>query len=416
MSGNPFNAYAQPRLPAGRRTPHDNRRRERRADDLGYQVVEPASNLDGFFKLDQFAAPDNLYKAFQQLVEGGGHGAGVDGFRPEHFSEAEIRPALRRVSTALIFGSYRPYPVRIVEIPKSETKVRTLALQRFTDRTVAKALLNCLTAFWQRRHVIRSVWQIYAQLDREIRRRQTFFLAIDDIKDCFPNAPLDTIMHWHRRHICDEQLLRLIERIIRGHDGLNHLTGLYQGSPYSPIAMEVLLHHVLDVMLEAHSRNTPILRYVDNLTFLCRDVSEGIRVLGIAREVAGEAGFQLKGEDGEPQDLRDPHYDRVVLGLIPRWQNGLLTFAIPDSAFENLRQGLRIAHEAERPADNAKKRCFGWLQMLGPALTRSVEREVVDQVLDIARQAGFRNVIDQDLLCVTSAARRSWHRVLQDVR
>ena len=89
--------------------------------------------------------------------------------------------------------------MRIVTIPKSATKVRTLALQRFTDRVVAKALLNCLTAFWQRRSVTRSVWQVYAQLDREIRRRRAYFLAIDDIKDCFPSAPLDEVMRCHWR-------------------------------------------------------------------------------------------------------------------------------------------------------------------------------------------------------------------------
>lgn len=180
--------------------------------------------------------------------------------------------------------------------------------------------------------------------------------------------------------------------------------------------MGVLLHHVLDIELEARSGNTPLLRYVDNLTFLCNDVSEGTRVLAMARELVGQAGFHLKGEDGEPQDLRDPSYDRIVLGLIPRWQDGHLTLSIPDLAYDHLAEWLRIANQAERPSDNAARRCFGWLQMLGPALTRSAEREVVGRVTDMARQAGFRKLIHQDLLMAAESARKSWHRVLGDVR
>jgi RNA-directed DNA polymerase len=194
------------------------------------------------------------------------------------------------------------------------------------------------------------------------------------------------------------------------------LIGLEQGSPYSPIAMDLMLHHVLDSELEARSRNTPLLRYVDNLTFLCNDVREGVRTLAIARELVEHVGFQLKGADGEPQDLRDPSYDRTVLGLIPSWQDGRLTFSIPETAFGHLAEGLRFANEALKPSDNALRRCRGWLQMLGPALTRSAEREVVGRITDMARQAGFRSVIHQDLLMVTESARNSWHRVLGDVR
>lgn len=411
ISGNPTSAYAQPRLPAGRRTRPSGRQPEQPGEDLGYQVHDPKD-----FDLLQFANADNLYKAFQQLVEGGGHGAGIDGFGPEEFSDHELRPILRHVSTSLVNETYRPYRVRIVEIPKSPTKVRTLALQRFTDRAVAKALLNCLRGFWNRRTIGYSVWQIYARLEREIRRCRAYVLAIDDIRDCFPHAPLEEVMKWHRRHIYHEGLLKLIERIIGGHDGLNHLIGLYQGSPYSPIAMDVLLHHVLDILLEARSRNTSQFRYVDNLTYLCNDVSEGTRILAMTRELVEQAGFHLKGEEGEPQDLRDPSYDRTVLGLIPRWQCGQLTFSIPEPTFDHLTEGLRFSNKAVKPSDNAAQRCRGWLQMQGPALTRTAAPEVVDRVTDIARQAGFRNVIYKDLIQVAESARKSWHRVLGDAR
>ena len=413
ISGSPTIQYAQPHLrePAQRQPrPRDQRSRHDQ-EDLGYQIRSAAD-----FELAAFAAPDNLYKAFQQLVEGGGHGAGIDGFGPEDFSDNELWPNLRQLSRSLEEKTYKPYPVRVVKIPKSADKDRTLALQRFTDRAVAKALLTCMTAFWRGRSVMLSTWQIYARLDREIRQRRTYVLALDDIKDCFPSAPLDTIMLWHRHHIQHEGLIHLIETVIRGHEGPDHLIGLEQGSPYSPVAMDLLLHHLLDAELDARSRTTPLFRYVDNLTFLCSDVSEGIRVLALASELVEQSGFHLKGEDGEPQDLRDPSFNRKVLGLIPRWQNGRLAFSIPVASYDDLEQGLRMANAARRPSDSAIRRCRGWLQSLGPALTKSVERDVVGRVIDMARHAGFREVIPQDLLLITESARDSWHRVLGDAR
>lgn len=407
-SGSPTSFYARPHL---------QQRTEPRRGNEPY-MAPPV--LDDF-ELSKLIHADNLYVAFQQLVDDGGHGAGIDGFRPEQYSDHELSPILRQVSNSLRHNEngdfeYRPYPTRRVEIPKSATKVRTLALQRFTDRAVAKALTNCLAPFWKRMITRRGVWQIYAQLDREIRRRQIYVLAIDDIKDCFPNAPRSEVLFWHRRCIDHEVLLNLIERIILGHDGQGQLTGLDQGSPYSPVAVDVLLHHILDIVLEARSRNTPQFRYVDNLTYLCRDVREAANVLSIARELVGRSGFQLKGADGEPQDLRDPSYSRVVLGLTPRWQDGRLSLSIPEKAFDNLAEGLRYANEADRPSDNAPRRCRGWLQSLGPALTNAATPEVVNRVVDMARLEGFRNVTRRDLFTVAQRARGSWHRVLEGVR
>lgn len=411
QSGNPALAYARHRLPKGRRTRPNSRERWRAPESTGYHVRNPAN-----FKLSKFAAPDNLYVAFKQLEDDGGHGAGTDGFRPVHFSESELRPILRQVSATLIDGTYRPYEPRICTVPKNGMGTRDLALFRFMDRTVAKALLNCLKPFWNERLIALSTWQIYAKLHWTIQRRQLFVLAIDDIRKCFNFARLDDVMAWHQHHIVKQRLLELIERIIRGNDFLGTGIGLAQGSPISPTAMDLLLHHVLDLVMADRARNTPSFRYVDNLAYLCSDVSEGTRVLSIANEVLEEAGFQLKREDGEPQDLRDPEYNKVLLGLIPRWQNGLLTFSIPESAFETLAVGLQIANEASSPAENALRRCTGWLQAQGPALMRNVEQEVVDRVVDMARHAGFRNVTRRDMLKIAALARRSWHRELEKTR
>ena len=406
-SGDPTGGFARPRLPAGARN-HSN------IPVKNHNVYQIKRSSD--FRLQEFAKADNLYSNYRHLVNHGGHGAGTDGFGPSEFSRHELFPALRGVVKSLINRTYKPYPVRKANIRKANGGVRTLSIQRYMDRVVTKALHNCLAPFWRKRFSMFSIWQIYARLDREIRSRGWFILATDDIRDCFPTANLNQVMHWHRVHIQNESLLNLIETVIRGHEGSVKLTGLDQGSPYSPVAMELVLHHILDSEIDAHLGNTTPFRYVDNLTYLCSDVCEATRILDLAEYYVVQAGFQLKKEDGEPQDLRDQGSTRKVLGLIPRWSNGQLAFSIPETAYENLMQYLRLANEATHPSAYAEMCCQGWLRSLAPALTTSVELQVVDRITELARHEGFRNITCGKLLVVTRSAREQWHRLRSQSR
>ena len=411
QSGNPTLAFAQRQLGSPLQPPSGQTPDDERQDGCGYSVKDLAE-----FQFSKLASPENLYLAFKQLENDGGHGAGTDGFRPEHFSERELRPILSTLSESLVDETYRPYEVRICTVPKNSGGTRDLSLFRLMDRVVAKTLQICLRPFWSRRLNPHSTWQIFARLHWTIQRRRMFVLATDDIRKCFDYARFDDVMASHRCHIDHPRLLQLIETVIRGNDSLDRRIGLAQGSPVSPIAMEVLLHHALDLIMEDRSRDTPQFRYVDNIAYLCSSVSEGNRALAIAEEILQNTGFQLKGEEGEPQDLRDPEYNRTFLGLIPRWQNGRLTFAIPQSAFKALSIGLDFANEAPKPSDNALRRCIGWLTAIRPALTKKVEQEVVKRVVDMAKDAGFRNVTHRRMLIVTASARKSWRRDLEKFR
>ncbi len=416
-SGNITSRFAVPRLPAGDRgrgfsATQTQRNANSPLSQPGYRV----SSLRNF-RIGQLARPENLYISFRKLEANGGHGAGIDGFRPEHYSKNELWPILKLLSRAITDASYRPYGVRICETPKPNGGTRELALLRWTDRVVAKALHDCLKGFWRGIHVSKSVWQVYAELHWAITRRRQYILASDDIRKCFDNARHDDVLGCIDQHVRRGKLYNLYERFIRSYNyHAEQGIGLAQGSPLSPTLMDVLLHHCLDQVIMTHSRNTLNLRYVDNLLYLNASVSEGRQVLSYAEETLSNAGFTLKHEDGNPRDLRDPTGNRVVLGLIPRWQSARLIPAIPESAYENLRQGLLMSNEADKPSENALLRCQGWLYSLGPALTRSDTGTVIDRVIEMALGAGYRNVTREGLRTVADEARTKWHRVLSGAR
>lgn len=296
-------------------------------------------------------------------------------------------------------------------IPHPGRPPRELELQSILDRTVAKTLQLALDPFWRSElpNLGRSVWQLFADLQHAIRERQAFVLAVDDIQNCFPTTPIASVVHWHQELISQPELLWLTERIIQGHGGPERMTGLCQGSPYSPVALELLLHHCLDVpMTEAHSGLPLLLRYVDNLTFLCRSEREGQEAQQWTRNCLSSYGYELKGEDDAPRDLRDPDFNQVVLGMIPFWQHNQLKFRIPDESYADLETGLLNANLCPRPVTTARRVCQGWLEAVGMALTNAVTPTVIDRILEIGRQAGYREIDQRSLRETAKRSRRRW--------
>lgn len=373
-------------------------------------------NSADMFVLDKLAAVDNLHAAYERLRAEGGPGAGIDRLTFDDFSPSEMFAALRQLSRAISQKRYLPYPTRLVLIPKDDHRYRELRLHRITDRTVAKALQLALDPYWRAQlpGIGRGVLHIYADMQRYMRAHKAYVLAIDDVRDCFPSARLDDVLRCHRQRISQPDLLWLIESILRGHDGPDHLTGLDQGSPYSPVAMEALLHDCLDTVLDTRCPGYPLLlRYVDNLTFVCRTERDGFEALETARNTLARLGLSIKGKDGFPKDIRDGNHNTKLLGMIPHWRNGALDFLIPESGFENLIQGLHNAFNHSNGLAACKEIIRGWIDAVGPALTMKAMPEVLDRIRSMARQCGFGGISIQEFQETASRSRKRWIELSQ---
>lgn len=396
----------------------DSRRGQRNADQAPGRLYQwSAGNR---FDLVRFSRQDNLNFAYQTLRREGGHGAGNDGIRFEDVSPGEVYDCLRSVTAALTGRAYRPHPTLDVQIPKGDGRFRTLKLQRITDRSVAKALQLALGPFWSTRlpGIDRSVWDIYAEIQCVMRERRAYVLAIDDVRNCFPSVPIHRVLQFHQQHINQNQpdLLWLIETVIRGDEGADRTTGLDQGSPYSPVATELLLHTCLDSRLQAEDQGYPLLqRYVDNLTFICRSESEGEAILQRTTELLAETSLELKHKDGGPQDIRNPEYDTVLLGLIPRWLDGQLKFSIPERAYTELHAGLNETKNRLLQQSALRTKVTGWLTYLGPALTNATTPEVINRVHSITSDLGIR-IPRRDLSNTARKSRNRWLEHLEEWR
>ena len=342
----------------------------------------------------EIAAAENLLRVYYQLQARAGAAPGADGLTYAALARREVPGLMRVLSRELNGGSYRPRPGRKVPVPKAGGGHRTLTLRDLCDRVVASALNTALVPVWETVfhpasmafRPRRGVWRMLAELERVVAGQGRWLLATDDVRKAFDNVAVDDVMDDHRRHVKDDALLRLVEAVLRGSADEARERGIDQGSADSPAALNLLLHHRLD--LGFTGVDPPWFRYADNLVYLCREAAEGDRALAKAGQLLGQVGLELKGEDGPPRDLWKGEKAQL-LGFSLVRQEGRLRFDLGEQAWEKLNRALVRANESTDPPRTAGTAIEGWAGGYAPAF-ESLRGEDLDRILRTATQNGFR--------------------------
>lgn len=372
-------------------------------------------------EFSKIVAHENLLKAFELLRREGGRAPGIDKLSYRDFSRPEIADVLRLVSTQIKARRYRPHPTRAIEIAKSGGGTRTLRLAVIVDRIVAKAVqlavgglldgifLDCSHGFRRKR----SPLTFLAALELAVVVDGNTVVAQDDVYHCFDEIRIADVVNDYRQYIHNESVIRLIETILRGHAGADHILGIDQGTAIGPGSTNLRLHHALDLPLAPQTRqettggpravtdpgNYPfLLRYVDNLVFACRNVPDGHASLSQADQLLQAAGMRFKGKDGPPTDLRTPGAQVQLLGFELSMENGRLQYHLPEDAWGGLGEALEDVHATENPAQAANEAVVGWLTAYAPAIGKTDEQNIVLRVRMEAVRAGFRELMLTEVL------------------
>jgi len=227
--------------------------------------------------LAQALAKANLEAAWKRVKSNRGR-AGADGL-----SIAETADFLRahwpRIRESLLDGSYRPVPVRRVQIPKPDGGVRELGIPTVTDRLIQQALLQVLQpridpTFSEHSDGFRPGRRAHdVVLDAQCYVQDGYRVVVDvDLERFFDRVNHDILMERLARRIEDKAVLRLIRRylvagIMDGGVVMERFEGTPQGGPLSPLLANVLLD---EVDRELERRGHRFVRYADDCNVYVR--------------------------------------------------------------------------------------------------------------------------------------------------
>ncbi len=256
--------------------------------------------------IDKVYSKRNLESAWQHVAANRG-AAGVDGVTIGRFAErAEER--LAQLAEDLRRKTYRPQPVRRVNIPKSGGGERPLGIPTVRDRIVQQALMQVLQPIFEavfntRSHGFRPERGCATALDVVERALSYGYTHVvdADIQTFFDTVDHEKLLDAVNEEVADGSVLRLIRHILRAGVQLPEAArteptelGTPQGGPLSPLLANIYLNRLDWRMMQARYG---LVRYADDFVIFTKSESEAAEALRLAQEVLeGELGLKLHPE------------------------------------------------------------------------------------------------------------------------
>ena len=296
-------------------------------------------------QLEEVADEENLRRAFKRVRRNNG-APGPDGQTVTEFG-GDLETEIRRLHQGLLADTYRPGPVRKVEIPKSNGGKRQLGIPNVVDRLVQQAVAQRLTpaldpdfsdgsfGFRPGRSQLMAVESAQAHLN------EGFDEVVNiDLRKFFDTVHHDVLMRRLSGQVRDKRILKLIGRFLRADlmfGGMTspRVTGVPQGGPLSPLLSNVLLD-VLDKELE--TRGHRFVRYADDFLIFKRTERAAWRTKSTVTRFLKK---RLRLEVNEDKSGVQRPEDLIYLGYtFIRTRTGYRP-AVPKVAFQRLRDKLR---------------------------------------------------------------------------
>lgn len=151
--------------------------------------------------------------AYKRVKRNGG-APGVDGVTVEQL-QAHLWQCWGTVKNQLLTGTYRPMPVKRVEIPKPGGGIRLLGIPTVLDRLIQQALLQVMTPifdpdFFPNSFGFRPGKRAHDAVKQAQKYIQQGYRWVVDLEKFFDRVNHDILMARVARKVRDKRVLRLI--------------------------------------------------------------------------------------------------------------------------------------------------------------------------------------------------------------
>ena len=236
--------------------------------------------------IERILDKDNVRIALEKVIANKG-AAGIDGMKVEELRDY-MNANWPSIKQSILERSYRPAPVRRVEIPKPNGGVRKLGIPTAVDRTLQQSIVQILTPIFETEFQEnsygfrpgRSCEQAVLKLLEYLNEGYEWIVDID-LEKFFDNVPQDKLMSYVGRVIHDPDTESLIRKYLKSgvmENGMYEATelGTPQGGNLSPLLSNVMLN---ELDKELVKRGLRYVRYADDCVIAVRSGASANRVM-----------------------------------------------------------------------------------------------------------------------------------------
>ena len=236
--------------------------------------------------IEQILDKNNVRIALEKVISNKG-AAGIDGMKVEDLREY-MNANWTSIKQSILERSYKPAPVRRVEIPKPNGGVRKLGIPTVVDRTLQQSIVQILTPIFEVEFQEnsygfrpgRSCEQAVLKLLEYLNDGYEWIVDID-LEKFFDNVPQDKLMSYVGRVIHDPDTESLIRKYLKSgvmENGMYEATelGTPQGGNLSPLLSNVMLN---ELDKELVYRGLRYVRYADDCVIAVGSSASANRVM-----------------------------------------------------------------------------------------------------------------------------------------
>lgn len=340
----------------------------------------------------------NITQALKRVTSNKGAG-GVDGMQTDDLRDW-LEANWTILKQGILEGSYRPQPVRKVEIPKAQGGTRMLGIPTVLDRLIGQAIHQWLSPQYERGFSEnsygfregRNAHQAVLQAQKYLAEGKVWIVEID-LEKFFDRVNHDKLMGLLAKQIADKRTLKLIRSYLNSgimEGGLisPRQEGTPQGSPLSPLMSNIVLD-AMDKELEV--RGHSFVRYADDISIYVKSEKAGQRVKDSTTEYI-EKELKLR-VNREKTQVSKPEQS-TLLGFSFFRSKGQWEIRIAPKALKRIKEKIRAKTKRSDPS-NAKEKIKkleavieGWVNYFRIARAKSAMQKL-DELARIRIRIGI---------------------------
>ena len=254
--------------------------------------------------LEEILNQNNLNKAYKKVVANKGV-AGVDGITVEEEYEY-LKENKDRIINQIRKRKYKQQPVKRVQIPKENGKMRNLGIPTVTDRIIQQAIFQVISPIFEKQfndnsfgfRPNRSCEQAVIRALEYLNDGYEWIVDID-LEKFFDTVNQDKLITIIGKTITDGDVVSLIRKYLSAgamEKGIVKATtvGTPKGGNLSPLLSNIMLNE-LDKELEVRGLN--FVRYADDCIILVKSEKAANRVLtSITKFIEKKLGLKVNAE------------------------------------------------------------------------------------------------------------------------